>query len=189
MTTYNETFFCKQEQYGDGSSILYYSRTVFHSTPSLPPGPGEHPVLSGRVSVRECMLFLLYVTCSDSGTFSAQNTVPLNQWVKAARKPHGSHVSRSPGMHGRRKPAYTDGGAGPSSAKGARSSGASHSADSTTLSLPPIPLSRDSRSGQYYFADDNQQSHWAGDLYRDPETNQPCILVNGAPRRVTFGGG
>ncbi len=96
LTTYNETIFLKQElgqaqeqqQHRRGHQqqevaqpwILWYSSVIHHSTSSVVP-TDTPPTYRNRVSVRECMFFLLSITSGGPEYFTASNNMPMKDWV------------------------------------------------------------------------------------------------------------
>ncbi|OJJ67702.1 hypothetical protein ASPBRDRAFT_34067 [Aspergillus brasiliensis CBS 101740] len=101
LTTYDETIFVKQALHPDkkksGQMTLWYSNLIKHHTPSTAATPGSsHMDYRGKVSLRECFLFLGKMT--STGASVCVNNMKSANWVdtKGKKKYDDSdHISPS----------------------------------------------------------------------------------------------
>ena len=101
LTTYHYTIFLKQEQNTDGRWVLWYSNPIAHTTSSsdITPGVTNPLAYHGKISVRECMLFLAHEIQNEN--YKATNSMGIWKWVssdlKKVQESEGHHIDEPPG--------------------------------------------------------------------------------------------
>lgn len=86
LTTYRNTIFLKQEPdpSDDRQWVLWYSNVITHDSSSLDVAATSDPqAYYGKVSVRECMLFLIREI--EQGNHRATNSMSASRWVDSMR--------------------------------------------------------------------------------------------------------
>jgi hypothetical protein len=90
LTTYHETIFLRQtERPGrKGEWVLWYSNVIMHGTISTPATSDRPRDYHGKVSLRECFLFLAVEGASNN--HHAKNEMPLSTWTVTRKKSHSA---------------------------------------------------------------------------------------------------